>query len=124
VSVPWRRWCRLGGKKSVLQAPLVGRAAQWVGSGVLSKVQEQRPDGALLVKRVRVRFASMVVSMRCAGGVVGPAMQSLAADRSARPNPNQPLQPTVTRLQTGAARRAGSRQRLNGGVRWTKDHLA
>ncbi len=28
-----------------------------------------------------------------------------------------PLQPTVTRLQAGAARRAGSRQRLNGGVR-------
>jgi hypothetical protein len=31
--------------------------------------------------------------------------------------PNQPLQPTGTRLQAGAARRAGSRQRLNGGVR-------
>ena len=31
--------------------------------------------------------------------------------------PNLPLQPPVTRLQVGAARRAGSRQRLNGGVR-------
>jgi hypothetical protein len=27
-----------------------------------------------------------------------------------------PLQPTGTRLHAGAARRAGSRQRLNGGV--------
>ena len=31
--------------------------------------------------------------------------------------PNQPLQPSGTRLQAGGARRAGSRQRLNGGVR-------
>ena len=31
--------------------------------------------------------------------------------------PNMPLQPTGTRLKAGAARRAGSRQRLNGGVR-------
>ena len=34
-----------------------------------------------------------------------------------RATPNRPLQPTGTRLQAGAARRAGSRQRLNGGVR-------
>ena len=31
---------------------------------------------------------------------------------------NQPLQPSGTRLQAGAARRAGSCHRLNGGVRW------
>ena len=30
---------------------------------------------------------------------------------------NQPLQPSGTRLQAGAARRAGSCHRLNGGVR-------
>ena len=39
--------------------------------------------------------------------------------------PNQPLQPPGTRLQAGAARRAGSRQRLNGGVRpHTEAHVA
>ena len=31
--------------------------------------------------------------------------------------PNQPLQPTGTRLQSGAARRGGSRQRLKRSVR-------
>jgi hypothetical protein len=35
--------------------------------------------------------------------------------------PNMPLQSTCTRLQAGAARRAGSRQRLNGGVRWLSE---
>ena len=45
------------------------------------------------------------------------SLPSVAASSSLRAAlvPNMPLQPTVTRLPTGASRRAGARQRLNAG---------